>query len=87
MESSCHLRIVRRIDSPPEGERCVTGRTCPAVFELSDESLIAVIGNLQKAMSSQRAMIHRRQLPSGKTLVVIPRQTLLSALSGLDRAA
>ncbi|MBC2906843.1 hypothetical protein [Streptomyces cupreus] len=87
MEASCHLHIVRRIDSTPEGERCTTGRTCPAVFELSDESLIAIIGDPAKAMFSQRAVISQRRLPSGKTLVVIPRHTLLSALSGLDKVA
>ncbi|WAZ24584.1 hypothetical protein STRCI_006021 [Streptomyces cinnabarinus] len=81
MEASCRLRIVRRIDSPPEEERCTTGRTCPAVFVLSEGDLIAIIGTPPKAMISQR------RLPSGKTLVVIPRHTLLSALESLDRAA
>lgn len=79
MKEPVPLRIVRRIDSPAAGLRCATGRTCPAALELSD-GRIAIIGRHENAMSRQR------RLASGKTLVVVPGYTLLSALSGLEAA-
>ncbi len=75
MDVPDHLHIVRCIS------KCHTGQTCPAVLELSNKHY-AAIGSRTTAEEAGNL----RPIKPGEVAIIIPRSTLLRALSNIKAA-